>query len=200
MPKKTFYNLTEAKQDHLIKVAIEEFSTHGFNEVKIASIIHKADIPRSSFYDYFINKKDIYLYIIKKIGIKKQLYFSEINESLTFFDHLLAYLEASVRFVALEPAYNKIGKLLYNDPKLIKELFGEPSGDENDVFKSMIVKGVEDGVIKKDVDVEFVTQTLRILTSQLMIKTMNEKDVAIDDAIKSLSNQMISFIKNGISA
>jgi len=56
------------------------------------------------------------------------------------------------------------------------------------------------GVLKKDIDIDFIAQTLTIISSQLMIKTMINKNTSIEDAIKSMSIQMVSYIQNGISA
>jgi AcrR family transcriptional regulator len=66
MPKQTFLNLTKEKQDHLLKVAREEFSNNLFNDVSINKIIQKCEISRGSFYTYFEDKKDIYDFLVKK--------------------------------------------------------------------------------------------------------------------------------------
>lgn len=64
MPKQTFLNLPQAKQQHLLDVAQQAFSKAPFNKVSIASIVTAAKIPRGSFYQYFEDKADLYDYLI----------------------------------------------------------------------------------------------------------------------------------------
>ena len=63
MPTKTFLNLDIKKQQKLIKAAITEFSNNNYYDVSINKIISNARIPRVSFYMYFKDKDDLFLYI-----------------------------------------------------------------------------------------------------------------------------------------
>lgn len=67
MPKKTFFNLPEEKQQHLLTVARDAFSKASFDKVSITSIITAAQIPRGSFYQYFEDKADLYDYLIANL-------------------------------------------------------------------------------------------------------------------------------------
>ncbi len=80
LPKQTFFKLIKEKQEHIINVAISEFSNQSFNEVKISDIVNKAKIPRSSFYDYFEDKTDLYRYIILLIKEEKTKFIAESFE------------------------------------------------------------------------------------------------------------------------
>ena len=64
MPKQTFFNLPEEKQNRLLEAARTEFSKQPFADVPISQIIRRADIPRGSFYQYFEDKEDLYFYLI----------------------------------------------------------------------------------------------------------------------------------------
>ncbi|PHV71632.1 hypothetical protein CS063_03450 [Sporanaerobium hydrogeniformans] len=72
MPKITFFNLPETKRKMIIEAAKEEFSRVLFEEASIANIIKKAEIPRGSFYQYFEDKKDLFVYLIGEMG--KQMF------------------------------------------------------------------------------------------------------------------------------
>lgn len=65
MPTKAFYNLEIGKQKQLLDAAKKEFSIHLFEEASINKIIKDINMPRGSFYLYFENKEDIYLYILE---------------------------------------------------------------------------------------------------------------------------------------
>lgn len=64
MPKETFYRLPDEKRERVMAVAEREFLENSFEAASINRIIKEAAIPRGSFYQYFEDKKDIFLYIV----------------------------------------------------------------------------------------------------------------------------------------
>ncbi len=64
MPKETFYRLPDEKRERIMAVAEREFLENSFEAASINRIIKEAAIPRGSFYQYFEDKKDIFLYIV----------------------------------------------------------------------------------------------------------------------------------------
>ncbi|MEL7565646.1 MAG: TetR/AcrR family transcriptional regulator, partial [Dehalobacterium sp.] len=79
MPKSTFYNLSDEKKDRIFAAAMKEFSTRSFSEASLNQIIKNADIPKGSFYQYFDNKEDIYLYMIEVISKEKTEILSHVK-------------------------------------------------------------------------------------------------------------------------
>lgn len=65
MASKTFENLNQEKRDKFLTSAINEFSQKSLSEASVASIIKEAEIPRGSFYQYFIDLEDLYYYILE---------------------------------------------------------------------------------------------------------------------------------------
>ncbi len=66
MPRPTFFNLQEEKQQTLLQAAKKEFTRVSLAEASIANIVKEADIPRGSFYQYFDNKQDLYFYLLNE--------------------------------------------------------------------------------------------------------------------------------------
>lgn len=67
MPKETFFGIDKEKQNRIIQAAIKVFSSHNYNDSSINEVIKLAKIPRGSFYQYFEDKRDLYLYITQKL-------------------------------------------------------------------------------------------------------------------------------------
>jgi TetR/AcrR family transcriptional regulator len=63
MPTSTFYNLDESKRKQIFDACVDEFAAHTFSEASINQIIKTANIPRGSFYQYFADKEDCYMYL-----------------------------------------------------------------------------------------------------------------------------------------
>ena len=71
MPADTFRNLPEEKRLRIFHAAVAEFSQQPFSQASINRIVKDAGIPRGSFYQYFADKEDLYLYVITEIGREK---------------------------------------------------------------------------------------------------------------------------------
>ncbi len=71
MPTTTFYNLMEEKRRKLICAIKNELSRVPFDKVSINQIVHAAEIPRGSFYQYFVDKNDMLGFIL--LDYRKQL-------------------------------------------------------------------------------------------------------------------------------
>lgn len=70
-PKQTFFNLTEQKRERIIACAVKEFADSGYKQASISRIVQAAEIAKGSFYQYFEDKDDLYIHIVRMIGQKK---------------------------------------------------------------------------------------------------------------------------------
>lgn len=101
MPSDTFFRLPESKQERIIAAIKEEIARVPYEDFAIGSIIRQCGISRGSFYQYFHNKEDIYLYLIS--GYQKQIV-THMTETLqqnggSFFDMLEATFRFAVRMM-----------------------------------------------------------------------------------------------------
>ena len=68
MPTETFFRLPEAKRETLLCCARQEFARVPYPDASINRIIHAAGIPRGSFYMYFEDKSDLFLYLMDRFA------------------------------------------------------------------------------------------------------------------------------------
>lgn len=68
MPSRTFFRLPTDKQDKIITAAEQLLVDKSIAEVTITDIVNAASIPRGSFYQYFQDKADVYLYILRSLN------------------------------------------------------------------------------------------------------------------------------------
>ena len=61
MPYETFFNLPEEKRQTIFDILLEEFAENDYNSVSISRIVNRAGIAKGSFYQYFEDKKDLFL-------------------------------------------------------------------------------------------------------------------------------------------
>ncbi|QHT47822.1 TetR/AcrR family transcriptional regulator [Bacillus sp. SB49] len=75
MPKQTFFNLPEEKQEALMKAARAEFSRAPLHDSSISNIIKGCGVSRGSFYQYFEDKEDVFFYLLKQHSKERQALF-----------------------------------------------------------------------------------------------------------------------------
>lgn len=66
MPTDTFFRLPESKRETLLRCARQEFARVPYPDASINRIIHSAGISRGSFYMYFQDKSDLFLYLMDR--------------------------------------------------------------------------------------------------------------------------------------
>lgn len=92
MPKETFLNLSEEKQENIMRVAISKFSSLGYEKSNMGDIAKTAGVAKGSMYQYFENKKELFLYSIQwciDLLMKKyNKYITVSDENINIFDYL----------------------------------------------------------------------------------------------------------------
>lgn len=64
MTKQLFYQLDIDKRNQIINAGLSEFAQYSYNEASTNRIVKKAYISKGSLFKYFINKEDLYFYIL----------------------------------------------------------------------------------------------------------------------------------------
>ncbi len=62
MPKETFMRLRGEKQENIMRAAIHEFVENGFDRTRVEDIAAAAGVAKGSIYQYFEDKKDLFIY------------------------------------------------------------------------------------------------------------------------------------------
>lgn len=65
MPRPRFHKLPPEQQQDIVRAALDEFATHGFNAASLNRIIDAAGISKGSMYYYFDGKEDLYAHVTR---------------------------------------------------------------------------------------------------------------------------------------
>lgn len=152
MPKTTFYNLSDEKKKRIFDAAVQEFSIRSFSEASLNKIVKSAGIPWGSFYQYFNDKEDLYLYIIEEIRQEKQK-IAPWNPDTDFFATIIQRTKEAFELGRVKPEYTKIGMLMEGDNS---EFITKLRAASAERYKKMIERDKERGLIKPEVDSELV--------------------------------------------
>lgn len=80
MPKETFYNLKADKQRRILQAALREVAEHGYEKASVTRIVKGAGIATGSFYQYFEDLDDLFIYIALEAGRLKSEYIRKALE------------------------------------------------------------------------------------------------------------------------
>ncbi len=82
MPTRTFLRLPKDKRLRILRAAKKEFSRVPLDKAVIANIVKDAEIPRGSFYQYFENIEDLFVYLLQYMyGIDKKKFERYLKET-----------------------------------------------------------------------------------------------------------------------
>lgn len=154
MPKNTFINLVEAKREYILQACLEEFSDHNYDTASVSKIVEKLNIAKGSIYQYFIDKRDLYFFLIetackfKIIYIIKNVKYTNKN----FYELVKAMMIFSLKF---DEEYRDYGNLLSRVYMGNNDSFGTDTQNfirnlGEDYFLELVKHAQEKGEISKE--------------------------------------------------
>lgn len=203
MPSKTFINLEAKKRKRIVDAAVEEFASKPYEQVMISDIIKKAKIPRGSFYQYFIDKEDLYFYIIDVIKQEKMSFLQNtLNnlEGLKFLDLVRKLYEDGIKFALKYPNYVKIMDfLMKNKNPIYDRMLAENLGYAEQIYTTLIDNDKAKGYIKEDIDSLTFAKIIVQLTTYIAIEELDVDNE--EDSFKRMlerNNQILKIIEYGV--
>ncbi|MGM0445781.1 MAG: TetR/AcrR family transcriptional regulator, partial [Bacillota bacterium] len=178
MPSKTFFNLSEEKKNKIIEAALKEFSLNDYNSASTNNIVKDAGISKGSMYQYFDNKKDLYLYLLEIASNKKLNYISKkINlENDKIFDLIKKMHLAGAKFDLTNPKYSMLIINAINETT--NEKLGNISSSlkekSDQFFNKYIQEGQKKNLICDDLDPELLSFLISRL-SMVLIEYVSKK-------------------------
>jgi AcrR family transcriptional regulator len=182
MPKQTFSNLPEAKRQAILDIAIEEFAENDYHGASISRIVARASIAKGSFYQYFEDKEDLYLYLIRLAAEEKQRFF-EANQppdrETGIFGWLRWMFRAGLDFEFSNPRLARIGfRAAYGDAPLPTEFRAAIEDSGMQFFGPLVARGMEQGDIDVELDPDLVAFVFSAIMTQLGDHLLRRLDIA----------------------
>ncbi len=188
MPKSTFFNLSEEKRQRIINATIDEFIENSYENVLITNIAKRSSIPVGSFYQYFYDKDDLYLYLFFEIDIrilemceKENLIYTEIKGNKE--------IDISKYVTQKELMFYDTWYFVPNDV-MRKFYFGEYDNRVFDLCRQKIEQYRDEDRLIDSVDVDFILYLYVTTTFNVYMYCKRNK---IDDEKKRLDLKIKFF-------
>ena len=170
MPKQTFHNLPEAKRQAIEQVAIVEFAENDYKNASVSRIVARAGIAKGSFYQYFEDKKDLYLYLLQLVTQEKQRFISRTppRAGQTIFEWLRWMFYVGLDFEFANPQLANIGyRALYGDAPLPAEVREVIRNSSQQFFRQLVGQGMDQGDVDPTLDPDLAAFVLNAIMQQL---------------------------------
>lgn len=199
MPKDTFFNLSEEKRQKIIAAAIHQFAELNYSNVTIDGIVKDAGIPKGSFYQYFENKDDLYIYLFTELGDTKIDRFESLKAKIPAFSFKEYMMEYIMELKKMEFNNDQIPHLkrefLNECPQHIKKQILKLEMPKSlKAFREVIDAYIEKGEFRKDLDSKVAAYVTVMSISNLEYYDYSESEEIIaalmgiiDFLIKSMS-------------
>lgn len=187
MPKETFFRLRDEKQEGIMRSAIHEFVEHGFERAKISDIAKNAGVATGSIYQYFEDKKELFMYCAQwgvEVFMKKIDAGADIR-SMDIFEY---YNERVVKTQVLseERELSLFMQELSRHPDLMYPSMREMYKNSEDYIKILIQNGQKNGVVRDDIPYELIKEFYIAVTERFKLRWM-QKD--IDFSMAAMDNE-----------
>ncbi|WP_341225677.1 TetR/AcrR family transcriptional regulator [uncultured Arcticibacterium sp.] len=160
MPKETFFNIGEAKRTLITEAFLREFALKPFDEASISEVVKQLGIAKGSVYQYFEDKLDLFLYLLKESGGAKKNYVGSIErESFPdFWVFFKALFKAGLEFDRERPLHSHfLFNLIKNlQSPTIEHLYKDMLSSSVLAFEEMVKVEIAKGLFRNDVSSEIM--------------------------------------------
>lgn len=210
LEKNTFARLAEEKQQAIIRAAIFEFASQGYQKASCNTIVRAAGIAKGSLFQYFGSKEGLFLFVFGRFTSKVKGAVKEATAGRAdFFALVEAILGAGLKFIDSSPQYFQMYLRVLSEQEIPRrqELLAEVRLFSKEYFGPHCRLAQEEGVIRDDISEEMVIFILDAaldrflhayarpaLDAGLRLAGLSEKRV--QDQVE----QLLRVLKDGLTA
>lgn len=213
VPKDTFYNLNEEKQEKIMRSAINEFSDKGYEKGNIGEIAKKARVAKGSMYQYFDNKKELFIFSVHWAMdfFMKKYYTSDISKykGANVFEYFYRGAkemwvqlrdESEIRLFIEDVFLGRYGNMTDESMDYIMKVSDE-------FMLALIQDNKKNGYIRKDIDdntvLLFMIGAVTRFKQYYMHKARSAGKDIVDEDFEEYEKEIkeiIELLKNGMGA
>lgn len=185
--------MSDEKRCRIVDAALQEFAAHSFNEASINRIIKNAEIPKGSFYQYFKNKEDLYLYFLDEVSKEftdPLLLEKEMYPDANFFEVIQHTNREVLKLKNIKPEYIEIRMRAELDNN---EFIRNIRKKSTEKYIKIIERDKERGIIKPDADAEIIVDMI----ASFSLNERHRNKSGAEEYLRKL-DVVINIIKEGV--
>ncbi len=156
MPKDTFKAIPPEKRERVVAVATRLFAERGLNQTDMAEVAAQAKVAKGSLYNYFKSKDDLYLHVCREaLTRSRQAVYGSIDPAWDVYRQVEHIFRSGVEFSQANPEYVALYLNIASAgmERFAKKISRQVEKFTADHLKGLIAKGMEQGIVRADLDV-----------------------------------------------
>ena len=185
MPKQTFLNLPEDKRRIIVNAAIDEFAEYGLENASTNRIVANSGISKGSFYQYFEDKQDVFMYLLTVLEQEKIQYFKgkhPPSTNMDTFGYFRWMIKAGMEFNTTHPLLTQaISRVMFGEGLYYGNTFADVRERTAKGLRTMIEGAITNGEVDPSVDVELAVMIMEtwsnVISGYILNEGMKQKDI-----------------------
>ncbi|MBI1792846.1 MAG: TetR/AcrR family transcriptional regulator [Chloroflexi bacterium] len=178
MPKQTFLNLPEEKRETIINAAVEEFAQYGLENASTNRIVKNSGIAKGSFYQYFEDKQDVFMYLLSTIEREEMEFFKgkhPPSSNMDTFHYFRWMVKTGMEFGLAHPrAIQAAWRVLLGEGLYYGKNFSEYRQKTTQALTTMIKHAIERGEVDQSVNVKLAVMIMETWSNAITTYVLNE--------------------------
>lgn len=178
MPKPTFLNLPEEKRRVIVNAAIEEFAEYGLENASTNRIVANSGIAKGSFYQYFEDKKDVFMHLLQLIEQEKTEFFKDKHPpvgNMDTFQYFRWMIKTGMEFNTKHPLLTQaVSRVLFAEGMYYGQTFSDLRERSSKALRAMIQQAIKNGEVDPSVDVDLAVMIMETWSNAISTYIINE--------------------------
>jgi AcrR family transcriptional regulator len=197
MPTQTFWNLAPDKRERLIAIALEEFAQNDYQTASVSQIVARAGIAKGSIYQYFQDKRDMFLYLLD-VANQTLLAFVQqappLEQASDIFGTLRWQMSAAVQAALAHPIHARLIMRAHLMPSPDQEaIAAQARAVRQEHYRALVRDGIARGEVAANVDPEVAAALLGAVTGEIGTLVMATLGLNATQAIAGDSHQFANL-------
>lgn len=192
-----FYSLPQEKQDRILNAGFRVFSKNSYKKSPMLEIANEAEISKSLLFFYFKNKKELYLFLMKKAEELTMQYLlnSGCYNETDIFEMMYKGLLAKAEMMKKYPDMSSFAlKAYYEDDEEIKDEIQKIIGPYTSLYTNKTLPALNPDDYKEGLDLELMYQDMFLASEGYVYRMQQEGDIDVDKMLKDY-RRIINFWK-----
>ena len=178
MPKQTFLNLPEEKRRIIVDAATEEFAEYGLENASTNRIVANSGISKGSFYQYFEDKRDVFMYLLAVLEREKLEYFKGKHPpsvNMDTFGYFRWMIKVGMEFNTSHPLLTQaISRVMFGEGLYYGNSLADVRERTSQALRGTIEQAIKNGEVDPSVDVDLAVMIMETWSNAISTYVLNE--------------------------
>jgi AcrR family transcriptional regulator len=184
MPKQTFFNLPDEKRNTIVNAAIDEFAEYGLENASTNRIVANSGISKGSFYQYFEDKQDIFMYLLTVLEQEKMEYFKSKHPPsmhMDTFQYFRWMIKTGMEFNSAYPRLvQAVSRVMFTEGLYYKNFLNIRERSQQGL-RAMLMQAIQNGEVDPSVDVDLAVMIMETwsnaISNYILQEGVKKKDI-----------------------